>query len=216
MYARLAAALASGLLTVSAAEAAITVNFMVGSQQPLVCAAAENVRLLPAATVSATRFSFDCAADGVRRTCQPAVATNDPDILPNGPNVKYTPTGGGATISVVCDDGPAAAPISIKGTHVRGIAGAAAVDCHPVQAVAPLQTISFEPNASFESCIAGSGPGTGPCLRYQCPGDQAPRACFPVAETVYSPRLADTEPALRRVDILCELRPPMLSNHFDG
>lgn len=211
MYPRFVAALCSGAFLIPAAEAAISVNFTVGTQQPLICAAAENVRLTPAASVAGTRFSFDCATDGVRRTCQPAVATNDPDILPNGPFVKYTPTGGGASIQVVCDDGPAAAPVSIKGTEVIGIAGPDnVVGCHPAT------NVSFEANVAVESCVPNSGAGTAACLRYQCPNDQAPRACFPVTQLAYTALLPEDASALRRVDILCELRPPMLNNDFDG
>ena len=208
---RFAAALVSGALLVPAAQAAISVNFTVGTQQPLICAAAENVRLTPAASVAGTRFSFDCATDGVRRTCQPALATNDPDILPNGPFVKYSPTGGGAAITVVCDDSPTAAPVSIKGTEVVGIAGPDGVQgCHPATGV------TFEASVPVESCIANSGAGNAACLRYQCPGDQAPRACFPVAQFAYTALLPETASALRRVDITCELRPPMLRDDFDS
>lgn len=211
MFSRVVAALCSSAFLVSAAHAAITVNFTVGTQQPLICAAAENVRLTPAASVQGTRFSFDCMSDGVRRTCQPAVASADPDIVPNGPAVKYVPTGGGAAIAVVCDDAPNAAPVSIKGTEVVGVAGPGnVVGCHPAQGV------TFEANLPSESCVSGSGPGNAACLRYQCPNDTAPRACFPVTQLSYTAQLPEAASALRRVDIICELRPPMLRDDFDS
>jgi len=212
MFPRVVAALCSSAFLVSAAHAAITVNFSVGTQQPLLCAAAENVRLTPAASVQGTRFSFDCMSDGVRRTCQPAVAsTTDPDILPNGPAVKYVPTGGGATIAVVCDDSSNAAPVSIKGTEVVGMAGPGNIfDCHPAR------DITFDANVPNDSCISGSGAGSGACLRFQCRNDAAPRACFPVTQLSYTAQLPDSASALRRVEIVCEMRPPMLRDDFDS
>lgn len=200
-----------GALLVPAAEAAITVDFRVGTQNPLVCAQAENVRLTPAATVSATRFGFDCATDGVQRVCQPAVASEDPDIVPGGPHVKYEPTGTGARITVHCDDSSSAAPVSIKGTEVIGIAGETPVaGCHPAT------NVSFQLNVAVNDCLANSGEGASACLRYQCPGDTQARSCFPVAELGYTARLPDTSSALRRVDIICELKPPMLRDDFDS
>ena len=211
MFSRVVAALCTSAFLVPAAEAAISVNFTVGTQPALACAAAENVRLTPAASVQGTRFSFDCMADGVRRACQPAIASNDPDILPNGPSIKYSPTGGGATITVVCDDSPNAAPVSIKGTEVIGVAGPGnVIGCHPAKGV------TFEANIPVESCVAGTGAGTAPCVRYECPNDAAPRACFPVSQLAYTAQLPENASALRRVDIVCELRPPMLRDDFDS
>ena len=207
---RSVAALA-GLFLVPAAQAAITVDFRVGTQNPLVCTEAENVRLTPAATVDATRFAFDCATDGVQRVCQPAVASQDPDILPGGPNVKYEPTGSGARVTVLCDDSSSAAPVSIKGTEVIGIAGA-----DPLAGCHPATNVSFQLNVAANDCVANAGAGSAPCLRYQCPGDPQPRACFPVAELDYTARLPEADSALRRVDIVCELRPPMLRDDFDS
>ncbi|HVF36095.1 MAG TPA: hypothetical protein VND91_12305 [Candidatus Saccharimonadia bacterium] len=211
MFSRVVAALCTGAFLVPAADAAISVNFKVGTQQPLICAAAENVRLTPAAAVQGMRFSFDCMDNGVRRTCQPALASNDPDILPSGPLVKYTPTGGGAAITVVCDDSPSAAPVSIKGTEVVGVAGPDTVSgCHPAHGV------TFDATVPVDSCIAGSGAGNAACLRYHCPGDGAPRACFPVSQLSYTALLPDSASALRRVAIVCELKPPMLRDDFDS
>jgi hypothetical protein len=66
-----------------------------------------------------------------------------------------------------------------------------------------------------EQCIAGSGAGTAACLHYQCPNDETPRACFPVTTVAYTARLPQTESALRRLSVQCEMRPPMLNNDFD-
>ena len=211
MHARFVAALCTGALLVPAAEAAISVNFNVMNQQPLVCSAAENVRLTPAASLSGVRFSFDCIADGVRRTCQPAPATNDPDIEPNAPFVKYLPNGSGASITVVCDTSPNAAPLSIKGTEVVGAAGPTDITgCHPAT------NVTFEASIPVESCIAGSGAGSASCLRYRCPSESTARACFPVAQLSYVGSLPETDSALRRLSVICEMRPPMLSSEFDG
>lgn len=211
MFSRIVAALCTGAFLVPAAEAAISVDFTVGTQPKFVCEAAVNVRLTPAASVQGMRFSFDCMDTGIRRTCQPAVASNDPDVLPNGPSIKYRPIGGGAAIAVICDDSPNAAPVSIKGTEVIGVAGPGnVIGCHPAKGV------TFEANIPAESCVAGSGAGTAPCVRYQCPNDAAPRACFPVSQLSYTAQLPDSASALRRVDIVCELRPPMLRDDFDS
>jgi hypothetical protein len=216
MYARFAAAVFLGGWLVPAAEAAISVNFNVPNQPPLLCDAAENVRLTPAASLNGMRFSFEC--DGIQRTCQPAPYTPppsphqpDPDYLPNAPFVKYQPSGSGAAITVACDTAPGAAPISIKGTEVSGLTGA-----EPILGCHPATNITFEANIPVESCVAGSGAGNGPCLHYRCPSESTARACFPVAQLAYDPRLPDSDNALRRLSVLCEARPPMLSNEFDG
>ena len=210
MFSKAVAALGACVFLIPAAEAAVSVNFTVGTQQTKTCAAAENVRLTPATTVAGMRFSYLCNDDGVELTCQPAVASTDPDIQPGGPNIKYSPTGGGASIAVVCDDGPTAAPVSVKGTEVIGIAGSdPLVGCHPATG------ISFQASTSADSCIANSGSGTASCLHYQCPGDTAPRACFPVANVAYTARLPDSASALRRLTVECEMRPPMLNDNFD-
>ena len=210
MFSKAVAALGACVFLIPAAEAAVSVDFTVGTQQTKSCAAAENVRLTPATTVAGMRFSYLCNDDGVELTCQPAVASTDPDIQPGGPNVKYTATGGGAAIAVVCDDGPAAAPVSVKGTEVLGIAGPTPlVGCHPATA------ISFQTSLAVEECVAGSGAGTAACLKYRCPNDTATRACFPVANVAYTARLPESESALRRVNVQCELRPPMLNDNFD-
>src|SRR5687767_1644290 len=167
MYARFVAALCTGAFLVPAAEAAISVNFNFPNQPQVLCAAAENVRLTPAPTLSGIRFSFECLTDGLSRTCQPAPYTPPPaphpadgDYLPGAPFVKYQPTAGGASILVACDASQGAAPLSIKGTEVAGIAGTEAIQgCHPAS------NVEFQPNVSVESCITGSGAGTASCLR---------------------------------------------------
>lgn len=209
-FTTLGALLCAAALLAPTAEAAISVNFSVPNEQPLVCTNAEDVRLMPTPSTSDVRFSFLCSEDGIQRSCQPATTASDPDIVPNGPFVKYMPGGSGASLTVVCDTATGAAPVSIKGIEVAGLSGdEPIVGCHPAS------DVTFEPGIPADSCVSGSGSSmSAACLRYRCPNDSDTRACFPIADLTYQPTLPDGDTALRRLTVLCESRVPLLSNGF--
>lgn len=206
----------------SGAEAAIKVNATIDGQA-LACADAVNVKFTPAATRTDMRFSYECVAEGVSRTCTPAAyvdpGTGD-DYLQNGdPAFKYRAfaSQGGPVISIVCDS---AVPVAIKGTEFVGtIDGQAIEGCHPAVPVdaqtSTLWSVGPKPIAQCVPAVNANALGTATCIEFRCPTDTASRQCFPAAETTYASRLSDNDSALRRVNVSCETMAPMLSHSFD-
>ena len=217
----LLAALALGGMS-SGAEAAIKVNAVVDGAT-LQCADAVNVKFSPAATRADMRFTYECAAEGIARTCRPAAYTpdafGDPDLQAGDPAFKYRAFAaqGGPVVTVVCDS---ALPVAVKGTEFVGeIDGQPIAGCHPAVPVdaqaGQLWKIGTRPIAQCAPAVNGNALGSATCIEFRCPSDNASRQCFPHMNTTYAGRLPESDSALRRVTVSCESMAPMLSHGFD-
>lgn len=236
MQARIIAALLV-LGGVATGADAITVRANVGGVELPACSNAANVSFKSGSARADMRFSYECPSEGIARTCAPAAyaqpggtpgaGTPGETLLQNlqtgDPAFVYQAASGNPTITVVCDDGAGGGiptPV-IKGTEIVGtLDGVPFVGCHPAinfqhasQTAAVVMT--KEPVSNCPTSAGPIGNYTATCLRYQCPGDTEPKACFPLSQMAYTGRLPSDHSALRRVTVDCESQAPMLSDSFD-
>lgn len=178
------------------------------------CADADAIAITPGTDPGDIGFSFRCAADGIRRGCR---IQYDPGNVTNAASMVfvYRPTGDGTSSQPSIGVGCVAGTTTVTGTEVYGFIDENTIASADGQSACnPATQIELIPSLPVQECVRGVDPdvlSSASCVKFQCPGDDVPRGCFPVIDLLYEGVGSDAP----KVRVVCETRVPMLVDGFD-